>query len=162
MPCLLPHLVSALLATTSLVGQISIFQAFQVVPKHLLAQDLLYLPFLLSVLQDQLFLFFRISRRSHGTLRTFVSLWSPPATWSPRSNGTRISGGTCRTDLLTWLTVLGGHKLFKLFADFFSYFVYGDASWSVVHNVSLSYPDCCWYLYWQRADCSQVKLDNTC
>ena len=77
------------------------------------------------------------SRRSYGTLRTFLSLWSPPATWSPRSNGTRISGGSCRTYLLTWPTVLGGHKLFKLlFADFFFHFMYGDANWSVVRNVS--------------------------
>ena len=72
------------------------------------------------------------SRGSHGTLRTFISLWSPPATWSPGSNGTRISGGTCRTYLLTWLTVLGGHKLFKLFADFFSHFMYGDTSCRVI------------------------------
>ena len=56
----LPHLVSALLATTSLVEQISIFQAFQVVPACLLAQAPHCFPFLLSVLQDQLFLFFRI------------------------------------------------------------------------------------------------------
>ena len=103
------------------------------------------------------------SRRSYGTLRTFFSFWSPPATWSPRSNGTRIPGGTCRTYLLTWPTVLGGHKLFKLFADFFFHFLYGDASWSVVQAVSsLSYPDGCWCLYWQRADCSKVELDNTC
>ena len=33
------------------------------------------------------------SRRSYGTLRTFLSFWSPPAAWSPRSNGTRIPGG---------------------------------------------------------------------
>ena len=60
MPCLLPHLVSALLATTSLVEQILIFQAFHVVPTRLLAQAHLYLPFLLSLLRDPLFLFFRI------------------------------------------------------------------------------------------------------
>ena len=67
--------------------------------------------------------FSKFSRRSHGTLRTFLTLWSPPATW------TRISGGTYRTYFLTWLTVLGGHKLFKLFCDFFSHVMYGDTSW---------------------------------
>ena len=32
----------------------------------------------------------------------------PSATWSLRTSETRISGGTCGTYLLTWLTVLGG------------------------------------------------------
>ena len=162
MPYFLPHLVSALLATTSLVEQISIFQAFQVVTTRLLAQALLYLPFLLSVLQDQLFLFFQIYQEVPWDLEDLSFLLGPSCHVVPLPQWDQEVRGTCRTDLLTWLTVLGGHKLFKLFADFFSYFVYGDASWSVVHNVSLSYPDCCWYLYWQRADCSQVKLDNTC
>ena len=76
------------------------------------------------------------SRRSHGTLRTSLSLWSSPATWSPSSSGTRISGGTCRTDLLPWLTVLGRYELFKLFADFFSHIIYGYGSWIYVRNRS--------------------------
>ena len=76
--------------------------------------------------------FSRFSRWSQGTLRTFLSLWSPPATWTFCPSGTRKSGGTCGTYLLTWLTVLEGHKLLKLFCDFFSHVMYCDASWSFI------------------------------
>ena len=57
---LLLHPLSVLLVTTLLVVQISISQAFQVVPACLLAQFLPCLPFLTSVPQDPSFLFFRI------------------------------------------------------------------------------------------------------
>ena len=72
------------------------------------------------------------SRWSHGTLRARLSLLSPPATWSLRPSGTRESGGSCRTDLFTWLTVLEWHKLFKLSHNFSSHVMYCDANWSVV------------------------------
>ena len=72
------------------------------------------------------------SRWSHRALRAFLSLRSPPATWSLRASGTRESGEACRTDLFTCLTVCEWHKLFKLLCDFFSHVLYCGANWSVV------------------------------
>ena len=68
------------------------------------------------------------SRWSHGTLRALLSFQSPPATWSLRPSGTRESGGSCRTDLFTWLTVLEWRKLFKVSHDFSSHVMYCDAN----------------------------------
>ena len=61
------------------------------------------------------------SRWSHGTLRPPFPLWSPPTTWSFCPSGTRKSRGTRGAYFRTWCTVLEGHKLLKMFCDFFSH-----------------------------------------